>query len=76
MSHGTSNSQSSNWHLLICSICLDETKNDANEKYAKFEQLKLDAKSLEIQWHLSTSKWFEKKGTSVFPWIVVAAFIT
>lgn len=38
----------------VCSICLDETKNDANEKYAKFEQLKLDAKALELQWHLST----------------------
>ena len=48
------NSQSSNGHLLICSTCLDETKNDANEKYAKFEKLKIDAKALELQWHLNT----------------------
>ena len=42
----------------VCSICLDETKNDANEKYAKFEKLKLDAKAVELQWHLNTGKWF------------------
>ena len=44
---------------------MDETKNDANEKYAKFEQLKLDAKALELQWHLNTGKWSINKNVQL-----------
>ena len=38
----------------ICNTCLDETTTDANEKYAKFEKLRLEVKALALKWHQTT----------------------
>ena len=50
----TLNSDWQSTNECICNTCLDEMKTDANEKYAKFEKLRLEVKELALKWHQNT----------------------